>query len=166
MYVRSHPNNQNLINQGPSANSEEDLNSQACSQVINKSKSTKTQNIHKSKKNRDSGILTDLFHLNGSVSSLKSKLTSATHSLRKSLSTFNLRSLSIKKSRKKAKLDEPVESDLEPDDNEFRNSEDNLNSPSEDDEDNYDDSALMERDKLFCAKITDTDVIKVNELCI
>ncbi len=168
MYVRAH--HQSLIGPGPSANSEEDLNSvNARTDIFKKSKSTKS--AARSKKHRDSGILTDLFHLNGSVSSLRNKLTSATHSLRKSLSTFNLRGLSIKKSRKLKVADsagnsKDAESDLDTDMNnmrlnngEFVNSEDNFNSPSEDD-DNYEGD-----DGEYGAGKQGADVIKVWEFC-
>ena len=68
--------------------------------TVSKSKKKKNNNSHK----RDSGILVDLFNGNGSVSNLRAKITSATSSIRHSLSTFNLRSLSLKsKAAKKSK---------------------------------------------------------------
>ena len=51
----------------------------------------KGKKLRKKSRQRDSGILVDLFHLNGSVNNLRAKLSSATTSLRNSLSVFNLK---------------------------------------------------------------------------
>lgn len=93
----------------------------------------KLQKTKKSKKQRDSGILVDLFNINGSVSNLKTKFNNATSSLRNSISTFNLKSLSLKKRSKKSKskYSSNAESDI---DNEYENSDDNYNSNSDEEQ--------------------------------
>lgn len=115
--------------------------------------SYQTDGIKKKKsqnQQRDSGILVDLFNINGSVSNLRAKFSNATTSIRQSFSTFNLRSLSRKektdKRAKRAAAEERLNqqklstnnvngqrvSDLEG--NEYENTDDNYNSDSEDDD--------------------------------
>jgi hypothetical protein len=58
-------------------------------------------------KGRDSGIIIDLFHLNNSMTNIKTKLSNAKHNLRNSLSAFNLKTISVgKKSNKNNKKEE------------------------------------------------------------
>lgn len=121
----------------------------------------------KSKKQRDSGILVDLFNINGSVNNLKTKFNNATSSLRNSISTFNLKNLSLKKRPKKslamknkAASSSNAESDLDID-NEYEHSEDNYNSRSDEEEFNE----IYQPPESFINKKITTDS-KVNSYII